>query len=272
MIKKIGTNLLNSGSEMEKENRLKVLVSSDFHGYLPNVGEEPFDFFFICGDICPVVNHSWYFQDEWMKNEFVEWVKGLPYRDEYSKVVMTWGNHDFIGHNIIGKEIEDLCDGRLIILKNETCHIPYKCGDGEKTINIFGTPWCKIFFNWAFMADNEKLDQYYSECPEGVDVFLSHDSPTLNGLGTITQGRHSGTEAGNKVLDRYIEEKKPKYFFSGHIHSGNHTLEKIGETWLANVCLVDENYNPRPYVLGIELDRETFELIEWYFPFATSRI
>ena len=270
MTEEIGANHIENGSEMIKETNLKILVASDFHGFLPNVGKEPFDFFFICGDICPATNHSYTYQYEWIRTVFVEWIKSLPYKDEYSKVIMTWGNHDFIGHNVMGKDIENLCDGRLIILKNVTCNVFYKCGDGEKRISIFGTPWCKIFFNWAFMAGNEKLDKYYSECPNGVDVFISHDSPTLNGLGTITSGPNRGTDAGNTVLDKCIEEKKPKFFFSGHIHSGNHTFEKIGETWMANVCLVDENYEPRPYILGFELDRETLDVIQQYPVFTTN--
>ena len=74
---------------------MKILASSDFHGYLPEV-IEPFDLFLICGDICPAECHSRKYQDAWIHEDFVPWINSLPFKNPWSMVVMTPGNHDFV--------------------------------------------------------------------------------------------------------------------------------------------------------------------------------
>jgi Icc-related predicted phosphoesterase len=97
------------------------------------------------------------------------------------------------------------------------------------------------------------LEKAFSEIPENLDILVTHDPPTLNGMGKITQGRQNGKEAGNEILSRYILEKKPKYVFSGHIHSGNHKFEEYEGIKMANVSHVDETYSPVYSVLTFEI-------------------
>jgi len=234
---------------------MKTIVISDLHGWLPKI-EEPFDLLLICGDVCPAHDHYFSFQKEWIENEFVNWVNGLPFKDSFSRVVMTWGNHDFVGERFSVNEeshLRKLTGHRLMILKNVAYAFEYLTDSGINTLNIFGTPYCKIFGNWAFMVDYDKLNKKYGECPINADIIISHDAPMLNGLGLISKGHYAGTDAGNPCLDNLIEGRKPKYFFCGHIHSGNHNFEKIGETYMANASLVDESYDPTYQVLSFEI-------------------
>lgn len=232
---------------------LTVIASSDFHGTLPEINN-PFDLFLICGDVCPVWNHNRKFQQEWLDNEFVEWINNLPFKNEWSKVIMVFGNHDFIGESMSKKqmqEFESKTMNRVVVLKNDTYEFDY---DDGKFLHVFGTPYCKIFGNWAFMRSNDYLDEKYGMCPEGVDIFISHDSPSTNNLGTIQEGWSSGTDAGNVILSKHIERVKPKYFFSGHIHSGNHEFTEYDGTKMANVSYLNERYNPvfEPLIFEIE--------------------
>lgn len=232
---------------------IKVIASSDFHGTLPEI-TEPFDLFLICGDVCPVWNHNAQFQLEWLNGDFVEWINKLPFKNEWSKVLMVFGNHDFIGESMSETRIEDLhslTHERLVILNNDTYEFDY---DEGKFLHIFGTPYCKIFGRWAFMRDSQYLDEKYGQCPKGVDIFISHDSPTINRAGTIHEGWQEGVDAGNELLDKHIERVKPKYFFSGHIHSGNHDFTNYNGTMIANVSLMNEKYNPvfEPLIFEIE--------------------
>ncbi len=248
---------------------MKVLVTSDTHGYLPEI-IEPLDLLLICGDVCPAHDHYFSYQKSWFMTKFVDWVNSLPFADEWSRVVLTWGNHDYVGERLMDTDIEDisnLTNGRLIILKNETYHFVYKDEDGkQQTLTIFGTPYCKIFGNWAFMVSDTKLHEKYSKIPEGVDILISHDSPTINRLGMIQEGWNAGVDAGNLILDQYIRSRKPKYFFSGHIHSGNHVFElvNVNETdpvdkedevfvKMANVSYINERYRPVYDVLEFEI-------------------
>ena len=101
-----------------------------------------------------------------------------------------------------------------------------------------------MFGNWSFMRYDSFLTEKFSEIPEGLDFLVTHDPPTLNNMGKIFQGYQRGKEAGNEILSKRILEIKPKYVFSGHIHSGNHEFKDYEGIKMANVAYVDENYEP----------------------------
>lgn len=244
----------------------KTFVLSDLHGELPIITES-FDLMLICGDIVPAHDHYYSFQKEWLETEFVEWVKNLPFRDVGSRVVMTPGNHDLILERYGEKEYEelrDLSDGRLVILRNKEYVFEYTSYESEitelpsgynlvpftKSIKIFGTPYCQIFGNWAFMRTEDKLRKKFSEIPENVDILISHSAPKIEKYGAIQQGYYN-KDAGCPILAEAIKEKKPKYVFCGHIHSGDHDLKTIDGTAIANVSYVDERYNPTGRILKL---------------------
>ena len=100
---------------------MKVVCMSDLHGTLPLLTEK-FDLLLLPGDVCPVWNHRREFQLNWLKAEFTEWIKNLPYKDENSKVVLCAGNHDYVFEGIskakLNSFIGPLSD-RLAYLDNE---------------------------------------------------------------------------------------------------------------------------------------------------------
>ena len=237
---------------------VKTFVTSDLHGNLPIITEE-FDLLLLCGDVVPAHDHYYSFQKEWVENEFVEWINGLPFKNPWSKVVMTPGNHDIVFERW-GDEtynhISHLTGGRLIILRNKEYIFDYLNGDGkEKKLKIFGTPYCQIFGNWAFMRPNETLKRKFSEMPENVDVLISHSSPDIEEYGCIHyQPNKIYKNAGCPILANAIKEKKPKYVFCGHIHSGNHELQVIDGIAIANVSCVDESYKFRDNMLKLYIE------------------
>lgn len=217
-----------------------ILPISDLHGKLPNIDKE-FDLMLICGDVCPAYCHGKMFQKDWLFNEFSDWINGLPFKDEYSKVIMVFGNHDFYGEIMDNDEydlFDEKTDFRVEILQHESAIFQNK----EGMVSLFGTSYCKIFGGWAYMIDNKSLNEKFSEIPENLDILISHDSPTTNKLGAILEGMWYNEDTGNEILSKHIERANPKLFFSGHFHSGNHNFEKIGDTWMANVSIVNENY------------------------------
>ena len=250
---------------------LDIIALSDTHGYLPEI-KTPIDLMLICGDICPAHDHYYAYQINWFQHEFANWINALPYKNEWSRVVITWGNHDHVGERIGKEELECFyitTGHKATVLRNETCLFGYISNVTEnaetaeiKHLTIFGTPYCKIFGRWAFMLSDERLKLKYNYMPNNCDILLSHDAPDINNLGLISMGEYSGINAGNKVLAEAIKEKKPKIALCGHIHSGNHNFENIEGTWMANVSYVNEAYYPAHEPLHFQINPDTKEIIK----------
>lgn len=239
---------------------MNIIASSDFHGQLPYITEK-FDLFLVPGDVCPTHDHFYSFQKEWLMTTFAEWVKTLPFANPWSKVILTPGNHDFGLERMTRAELTELemkCEGRLKILRHDMYEFEFPVSDGLDSLTIFGTPYCSIFGNWAFMINDESLDKKFSQIPEGVDILMSHDSPNIGKLGAILEGPWKNDNTGNAVLAKHIERIHPKLFVSGHFHSGNHELQTIFDgVKAANVSYVDEDYYPAYQPLVVEYDEET---------------
>lgn len=238
---------------MMLENMLKLNVTSDLHGILPEYVEE-FDLMLICGDICPAHDHYVAYQKEWIENEFVEWIKKLPFKESWSKVVMTPGNHDFVferNTQAYYDRLNQMTDGRLIILRNKTYEFRYidRVSGDIKALSIFGTPYCQHFGRWAFMRDDDVLEKKFDEMPKFVDILISHSSPDIEGYGYVDYGTAYQRNAGCPILAQAIKEKQPRFAFYGHIHSGDHTLREIDNTMMANVSLCDEAYDDSNNIL-----------------------
>ena len=221
---------------------MKVCAISDLHGYLPNI--EQSDILLIAGDISPLnIQFNKPEMKKWLELQFAYWIKSLP----VERVFLIAGNHDSYFESIMQSNIlalEFACD-KLVYLKNECVHYY----DKDCTLwSIFGTPYCKIFGNWAFMREDENLRELYKFIPDGCDILISHDAADINNLGLVPPNvwhPSSSVNAGNKVLAEAVKEKKPKYSISGHIHSGEHKLqsyEECPDTQFACVSIIDENY------------------------------
>lgn len=217
---------------------MKITAISDLHGNLIEI--EPCDTLLICGDISPLDIQRDYIQmTNWFFNDFYEWICKLPcYR-----VILTPGNHDFWFEKFIKVSNMYLWD-KLTILIHGKVEINE---NGNKKIQIFGTSYCKDFGRWAFMPGNNKLEEFYNEIPENIDILICHDSPLLGYVGNIMEQKDevypNGLPAGNPYLADVILDKKPKYVLSGHIHSGDHELKELEGIKLANVSLLDESYS-----------------------------
>lgn len=252
-----------------------ILATSDLHGNLPIINDA-FDLFLIVGDICPAHDHYYTFQREWVTDVFVDYINSLPFKDENSRVILTWGNHDAFGERgsmTEFKEIEENTNGRLKILRHSLYEHEVIVSDNPDTIQIFGTPYCTIFGHWPFMVSDETIDKKFSAIPENIDILISHDSPYLNNLGAITEGNRINYNTGNRILAKHINRIKPKIFLSGHFHSGNHNFECVDDVWMANVSLVNESYAPVNKILKINYDEENrrvsdFDYIAPFFQYV----
>ena len=228
---------------------MRIICMSDLHGYLPKL-EESGELLLICGDIIPLnIQFNMPSSKSWFETKFTEWANKL----DFKKFIFIGGNHDAY----IERNKEDFYklfpkEGKVTYLCNDL--FEYVSDEGI-VYKIFGTPYCHIFGKWPFMREDEILKEKFSEIPENLDILITHDPPRLGDVDTILQEGHwsQGTICGGEVLATEVLEKKPKYVVCGHIHSGSHVINNVGDTKLVNVSLLNEHYNItyKPLILDI---------------------
>lgn len=238
---------------------MKIIATSDIHGNLPEL--PPCDVVCLCGDIVPLmVQRNAIESIAWLSGPFQKWALNLP----CEKVIMIWGNHDFIGERLMkygatdggnitfpfgynGSKQHDLIfqndiDEKIVIL----CDAQYE----YKGKVFYGTPWCPNLSSWAFYKDSEGLKDKFSHIPYETDVLLTHCPPKFGQQGVVLEtnwnfGRNFGCQELQDAMEHAFKFKKvPTYILSGHIHSGNHNMESdiYKNFYYRNVSLLNENY------------------------------
>ena len=228
---------------------MKICAISDIHGNLVKI--DKCDILLICGDSIPLYLQSNNALSEiWYAEDFAKWVKELPCK----KVIMIAGNHDFwlFYHQKedVQKKFDKWYDGKVIYLQ-----------DSEYNYNgfkIYGCPWCEGPVNWAFCPPivalkrnyaKNKIDynliySNYKKIPD-CDILLTHQPANVDSLGTsYFMDEHKKRNFGSQKLYDIIKERKIKYNFCGHIHTGDHnrvTSNKC-DTVFYNVSLLNEQY------------------------------
>ena len=223
---------------------MRICAISDMHGQY-NFKIEPCDIVLICGDIVPLyVQMSSKDSEEWFKTFFIPWCNNLP----CEKVVFVCGNHDFWGQrhpDRVKLALED--QDKIVYLDCE--YYEYK---GKV---IYGTPWCKPFYNWAFMEPVEESDERYNDV-EHFDILISHDAPYGVSDVLLQEDMPFATKdhIGNHAITRLIERVKPQLALHGHLHSTSHEVEMLGDTKVYNASLLDERYEMVYEPLYIDLE------------------
>ena len=173
----------------------------------------------------------------WLIDEFKPWAASLP----VEQVFFIAGNHDFWfeRNDLVAHQIFSSHD-KVRYLKNE--YIDYISYQDSKIYHIFGTPYCHIFGNWAFMRSEEILAKKFSQIPNNIDILLSHDAPYGTSDICFEGFSTSKGHIGCPELRDAIIASKPKYNFHGHLHSANHGEELLGETKVYNTSILNEQY------------------------------
>ena len=225
---------------------MTISCISDLHGYLPPYPNEWWgdlqscEILCICGDIFPLyIQTNMAESKKWLLEKFKPWAADLP----VEKILFIGGNHDFFCERLKKDMFHWFSKHDKVTYLHNT-GIDYISTQDTKVYSIFGSPYCHQFGSWAFMRDEETLVKKFNEIPESLDILITHDAPKLGTIGTILQPNkfNTGIDAGGEELAEAILKKKPRYVFSGHIHSGNHNLETIEGIKLANCSILNENY------------------------------
>ena len=246
---------------------MKIAVSSDWHGQPPLRKDqkviETCDALLLAGDILEVHDYGNNVVDELARFLLKLKDKGIP-------VIMTPGNHDFHIYNGWLEDSPDIKDFLRKKIKPRLRYgrdrIPYSVNFLEQLlgvkilidciyifngIRIYGTPWSPEFYGWAFMREDEDLYNIFQNIPSNTDILLAHTPPWIEGERLdVVVGRND--HCGSKALAQTVTEKTNlKYAFFGHIHSGDHTPLKFGNTILQNVSYLNEAYQAGDYPITV---------------------
>ena len=221
---------------------MKILATSDTHGNLDNLDLTGIDLALFAGDIALLKGlGAWdvYEQLKWMNTVFFDFCNKWP----TTKIVVVPGNHDLFplikerfGVKLHGKSLELKLAPNAVLLIDKLVEI--------NGLRIYGSPWVPIIsYRWAFEAEHDKLKEKFMQIPEGVDILLTHTPPRFNHLDISLEYGPDSSKFGSQELADAIFVKKPKMCFCGHIHSGNHEMNKLNESEIWNVARVNESYN-----------------------------
>lgn len=175
----------------------------------------------------PWRSHEVSFQRAWLRSLFSDWLREIP----AETIIGIAGNHDFVAQ----EEPETMRSLPWTYLEDESVNIG--------GLKIHGSPWSNQFFDWAFMAEEDELEEKWALIPDDTHVLLTHGPP--HGYGDMTARR---VRAGSRTLRYHLDYRltKLRLHVFGHIHEDFGLWQK-GDLTLANGSYVDLKYRPRPF-------------------------
>jgi Icc-related predicted phosphoesterase len=188
------------------------------HNKLPLLPDA--DILIHCGDIS-----SMGYEHE-IKN-FLGWFSRIG---NYTHRIFVAGNHDWL-FQTNGMLARSFIPRNIIYLEDN--------GVTVEGLNIYGTPVCPIFYNWAFMRPETTLKKHWLEIPDDTDILITH-SPA-NGILDFINGDYAGSASlYHEVTGRL---KSVKIHAVGHIHSQHGTKTLEGQnTLFINASNLNDDY------------------------------
>ena len=208
---------------------MKFACLSDTHGKLPEIPE--CDAVLMAGDICA---HGEYPQQlRWMNTTLRSWLVKVN-----KPVFACAGNHDW-----------PMYEAPNDVLR---LRLPWKYLQDDWVMHegfkIYGTPWQKKFYDWAFNMEEHQLAGKWNMIPDDTDILVCHSPPKFYG-DLNQQGEHCGSES----LTWRIQQIKPKLVVFGHIHCARGEWRNA-HTIMANVAVLNESYQlvHEPWIVELE--------------------
>ena len=242
----------------QKNSKIKICCLSDTHGLLPAVPE--CDIVLIAGDIVPLrMQRNTPQSLSWFRKEFLPWVEKQPCK----KVILVWGNHDFMGEAIYKFPKQDYQDRtheerfaaakELLGLEGTKLELLLDSSTEFMGLTFYGTPWCPNLVNWAFYKGPNELEEVFRKIPETVDFLISHSPGKGCNKTGMSLEKNGKPEYGSEELAQAVLNRKGiKWWICGHIHSGNHNItELVNGTKVVNVSLLGEDYVERYPILEL---------------------
>ena len=253
---------------------MKIIALSDMHGDLPEI-DQACDVVCICGDVIPLMIQRNIPQSiKWMREDFRKWCDGI----DCEKIIIIAGNHDFVFEYVFNdwtnsQNIDPniprwrTVGGDDEKYKNITLadYVADVFGFSEKMVYLhdnsieiegkvfYGTPYIPELYGWAFYRNDEELEALFRLIPDSVDVLLTHSPGKFVNDTGVSLEKYDRPEYGSSILTKCVQDKIIGLWLCGHVHSGNHHVEKYGSGLTANVSIKNERYDIAYEPLVIEI-------------------
>jgi hypothetical protein len=111
-------------------------------------------------------------------------------------------------------------------------------------IQVFGSPYTPMFFDWAYMKPRAELDPIWQAIPSGIDILVTHGPPKGVGDLTCDMNTRAPVHVGSRSLRTHVDQRiKPKIHAFGHIHDEpkfqNSGIRELGATTFVNCSCCD---------------------------------
>lgn len=182
---------------------MKIWAISDSHTHHRDYKVPVVDTVLFCGDES---NRRDQYLNEAEFYDWYEWFEDLPIQNK----LYIPGNHStYVYHN--EKRVRELFFASNIHwMHNEELVL-----DGLK---FYGCGISPTFGDWVYMSSRTKMNRYWEQIPDDVDVLLTHAPP--RGILDVSERRdHAFDLAGCSALRKRVDKlKQLKLHVFGHIH------------------------------------------------------
>lgn len=226
---------------------MRIWCISDTHGLHWNlIPPDNIDAIIVAGDYSNSRNRVKNYEET---QDFLSWLASLPYRD---KIVVA-GNHDI--YTEYDKRIitESGIEG-IQYLEHSVGLI--------NNIKVFGSPYTPTFGEgWVFNKNRSKLDIYWQQIPENIDIVVTHGPP--KGILDLSHSVDGKLEyCGDKALLNHVLRVRPQYHIFGHIHNtkegdmnqGTRKWNNLPITFVNASCVTDGEFGKGPSSNGVIIE------------------
>ncbi len=155
-------------------------------------------------------------------------------------VLITPGNHDKAFWEELNRVKSFITNPNIHILIDQGIEI-----DGKY---FWGSPWTPVFFDWWFMAEENKLQDIYLQMPVNLDVLITHGPP----YGILDPGYQADHVGSHSLLDA-INSRNVKHHVFGHLHGAGGQNLTSNNTQFHNVAACNDAYKLKNNPLEFEI-------------------
>lgn len=212
---------------------MRLVLLSDTHNLHEQITVPEGDVLVHAGDFCSYGN----------KKETYSFLKWFGWQPHKTKILIA-GNHELhVEHHLEAFQAR-VKDFDVIFLHDSGIEIG--------GLLFYGMPWTKIFYNWAFMLNNDGLMAKTRMIPNNTDILITHGPPF--GIG---DRNYFGERVGDSGLLDRVMEINPLLHIFGHVHGEF----GVYQNRFVNASNLNEKYEyvNAPIVVDIDPDRKVIE-------------